>query len=190
MKNLLRIMSLPIFLAILMSAVSLDVQAQIEINDQSRKGTKGVYKGRECVVVKLNGKKYAIATKNLGAENETDFGTFYTFEQANNHSITGLSSSATEWHVPTKAELKNFSLFFDNSWTTLNGVKGRKWEIGKSSAIFLPAASNEDQSQDSYGYYWSSNGEGGDAIPLRIYNIIETSGWLNCHLGFSVRLVR
>ena len=154
MKNLLRIMSLPIFLAMLMSAASLDVQAQVEINDQSPEGTKGVYKGRECVVVKLNGKKYAIATKNLGAENETDFGTFYTFDQAKNNSITGLSSSVTSWHVPTKAELKSFSGKI-NKWTTFNGIKGRVWSIGLFTSIFLPAISDYNGGRGYRGYYWS-----------------------------------
>lgn len=155
MKNFLKIMSLPIFLAMLMSAASLDVQAQVEINDQSPDGTKGIYKGRECVVVTLCGYKYAIATKNLGAKKETDIGTQTTFKEINDISKTGLSKHLDDWHIPCWFELEEFSKI-PSTYEKYKDTQGRSWKIG-ATILFLPANSKAVGFENNeLLFYWSS----------------------------------
>ena len=69
----------------------------------------------------------------------------------------------SEWRMPTHAQLEELvnSSYTTTTWTTLNGVYGRK--ISKKSDsnvyIFLPAAGYRSGSSlydaGSYGYYWS-----------------------------------
>ena len=149
------------------------------ISANSPDGTKGTYKGRECIVVTLNGKKYAVATKNLGAQEETDYGNYYSFDETTNPTTIGLSASATEWHVPTKEELESFANLA-NEWVTLNDVNGRRWTVGTSS-LFFPAAGNYGYLQGDFGYYWSSTEKNAE----KTYYMLFTN--TNCNISIENR---
>ena len=65
------------------------------------------------------------------------------------------------WRMPTIDEWQEL---IDNctwTWTTLNGVNGRKVVATNGNSIFLPAAGGRYNdvlnSAGSYGYYWSSS---------------------------------
>lgn len=135
-----------------------------------------------------SGLKWAKA--NLGAESETDPGLYYqwgdieghakdsgyefTFE---NYTAKGLNTISTNlilaqdaanvrlggsWRMPTKAEFEELRKNTNVTWTTINGVAGRKFtnKTDASKYIFMPAAGYFGNSTlsawGSSGYYWSS----------------------------------
>lgn len=66
------------------------------------------------------------------------------------------------WRMPTDAEWDELIDNCSSEWTTLNGVKGRKFTSKKNgNSIFLPAAGYRYRDYLSYagsrGYYWSSS---------------------------------
>lgn len=69
------------------------------------------------------------------------------------------------WRMPTLSECQELLDNCTKTWTTLNGVYGRKFTSNKTGYtdnwIFLPAAGHRDGSSlnfaGSYGYYWSSS---------------------------------
>lgn len=76
-------------------------------------GTRGILDGRECMVVDLGGSvgKVAVATKNIGADTETDYGTYYTW-------IDAVKAQNTEswgkgWHLFTHEET---DAFVESNW--------------------------------------------------------------------------
>ncbi|MDR0831074.1 MAG: hypothetical protein LBN95_13350 [Prevotellaceae bacterium] len=100
------------------------------------------------------------AKTNLGASSPTEYGNYYTWEEAKNACPAG-------WRLPTKKEID--ALCNENKvsyeLTTQNGVKGGKFtdkNTGKS--LFLPAAGFRQFSGGTlysyrtgeYGHYWSS----------------------------------
>ena len=169
-------MTLMVFAVTTMFAVSCgsedddngNVPTPVGINADSPDGTRGFHGGRECVVVTLKGKKYAVATKNLGAEKETDYGNYYVFDELRNPSNIGVSVVSTEWHVPTHAELESFAALA-NEWATLDDINGRKWNIG-STYIFLPAAGNYGYLQGDNGCYWSSTEKDADKAYYMLFS--------------------
>lgn len=108
------------------------------------------------------------AEMNVGANYIEDYGTFYTFKQAQKACPEG-------WRLPTIAEYQ--SLFdLGSEWTTQEGVLGRRFNTGRQT-IFLPAAGFRGVAKSSGklisykghifgGYYWAagrgagSKGEG------------------------------
>lgn len=66
------------------------------------------------------------------------------------------------WRMPTLDEYNELLNNTTNEWTTLNGVKGRKFTSKTNGAfVFFPAAGyrNDDylSYHGSYGFYWSSS---------------------------------
>ena len=66
-----------------------------------------------------------------------------------------------KWVMPTEVDFLELIDNCTSEWTTINGVKGRKYTSKiNGNSIFLPAAgyrmTGEFNSIGSYGYYWSS----------------------------------
>jgi uncharacterized protein (TIGR02145 family) len=70
------------------------------------------------------------ATRNLGASRPEDYGDLFP------EFIEGICPAG--WRLPTCAEFESL-MAADRGWTTLNGVKGRRFG-NKTRSIFLPAA--------------------------------------------------
>ena len=127
------------------------------------------------------------AEYNVGAANNKaeDYGGYYcwgsSINKDSNHAyksgnaaLTGTDDTATNlwgsnWRMPTQAELEALIANCDAEWTTVNGVRGRKF-TGKgayaSNSVFLPSA-GECYGSDVFGsgntgagYYWSSTPSG------------------------------
>lgn len=84
-----------------------------------------------------------------------------------------------KWRMPTYEEWAELRNNCTSEWTTLNGVKGRKFTSEKNgNSIFLPAAgyrySNYRNSAGSDGNYWSSSLNTDD--PYDAYDLVFTSG--------------
>ena len=105
------------------------------------------------------------------------------------------------WRMPSKEQLQELinSSYTTTTWTTQNGVYGRKiTSKSNGNSIFLPAAGyrSSDSSLDgagSYGKYWSRTLlESGPYYAWCLYfdsSFIYT-GYYNRYLGFTVRPVR
>ena len=134
-------------------------------------GTRGMYNGREAMRVNfdISGygdiKPYVVATMNVGARTEEDYGPYYTFSGAreafSNYEYNYDASNV--WRLPIKKELERFA-GLSNSWTTQNGVAGRLFTVATDKALFLPAAGYVNSGYNSYqgaqGYYFSSSRSG------------------------------
>ena len=102
------------------------------------------------------------------------------------------------WRTPTLDQIKELLDNCHSKWTTLNGVKGRKFMSKiNGNSIFLPAAGNRINvglyNSGDLGNYWSSTLYPSDAH--KAYNIqlcSDDAGWNNTagrFSGFSVRPV-
>lgn len=131
--------------------------------------------------------------KNVGASSSSDYGNYYTFEEAKNIKNDG-------WRTPTEGEFKELLDNCDGyGWVTKNGTKGRVL-VSKinGNAIFLPAAGLR-YGTDGYhvdvgsdGFYWSSTAFGGRVyyLHLRFYSDDAYVYGSYSGGGQSVRLVR
>ena len=69
----------------------------------------------------------------------------------------------SEWRMPTQTECQELLDYTNHEWTTINGVKGRKFasKTDESKYIFIPAAgccySGSIYGGDSFGLVWSSS---------------------------------
>ena len=128
---------------------------------------------------------------NLGAEKETDYGLYYQWGgtkgysasdgynfSSSNYPESSLSTSITDdnrvkydavqtiygqgFTLPTKADFEELYGNTTHSWTTIDGVYGRKFvsKTDNTKYIFLPATGYYNGTSlggaTSYGYYWSS----------------------------------
>jgi uncharacterized protein (TIGR02145 family) len=107
-------------------------------------------------IVKIGNTAWAIC--NLDAEKQTDYGSFFTWEEAQKHCPEG-------WILPTKKEFDELiKLSNGGVWKTLNGVEGRWFsESGEEQkGLFFPAGGFKEPSSDSITYqktcgpYWTS----------------------------------
>ncbi len=112
------------------------------------------------------------ATRNVGnsgtfVDNIEDYGNYYDFDKAQNVCPSG-------WRLPTWIEQRTLTRYFESTWTTVNGIYGRKFDIGNNT-LFLPAAGRWRNNTLSYvdeeGYYWSSSPDGNrDAYDLFFFS--------------------
>jgi len=80
------------------------------------------------------------------------------------------------WRIPTRQELQSLA-DADSEWTTINGVKGRKFGSGANS-LFLPAAGHRFTDGVLYavginGEYWSST-----VYRTSSYEFVSSSGYV------------
>ena len=147
----------------------------------------GTINGYEWVDLGLPS-KLRWATCNVGANYPEDYGSYLTFDEANDVTWGG------SWRTPTKDELSELSSNCSWTWTTLNGINGCNVTGPNGNSIFLPAAGYRNGSSLYYvgsgGYYWSSTPYGSD---YAYYLGFDSSGQnmygYNRSRGQSVRLV-
>ena len=164
-----------------------------------------------------NGPKFA--EYNVGAESAAEYGGYYCWGSSINKdpeeayksgtdALTRTNDTATalwgsKWRMPTSDEFSGLLSNCDSEWTTVEGLKGRKY-TGRgsysSNSIFLPAAGyyafgNSLYSKDSGGNYWSSTPDVNNAT--KAYQVNFSSYGPNDHRvktderkwGYSVRAV-
>ena len=74
-----------------------------------------------------------------------------------------LAKLGTPWHLPTKGDFDELYDNTDSSWTTINGVSGRKFMKKSDHSVyaFFPASGYYSSTSLSFrgtdGYYWSSS---------------------------------
>ena len=134
----------------------------------------------------------------------------YKFYQNGNYVNIGSDISGTEhdvahvkwggnWCMPTQDNINELVDNCTSEWTTLNGVKGRKF-ISKNNgnSIFLPAAGYRFDTGfygvSYYGYYWSSTQDSSSEYYASNYLILGSGDthWSDkrcCYHGRSVRPV-
>ena len=132
----------------------------------------------------------------------TKYCTNSSYGTIDNKTILDLEDDAAyvnmgaEWRMPTLTEQREL---LDNctwTWTTQNGVYGRKVTGKNGNSIFLPAAGYRNNSSlssaGSYGYCWSSSlYESGPNFACRLYFYSDFYDWsyrTRCY-GQSVRAV-
>lgn len=91
------------------------------------------------------------------------------------------------WCMPTKAQWEELKNNTTVTWTTQNGVKGRRFTASNGKCLFLPAAgyrsgSSLDNAGDG-GYYWSSSLY--TDSPYNAWGLYFDSD--NCYMGYSNR---
>jgi hypothetical protein len=102
------------------------------------------------------------------------------------------------WRMPSKAQIQELVNNTTSTWTTENGVYGRKFTGSNGGALFFPAAGYRWNSElyyaGSYGYYWSSMlGEGSPYNVGSLYFSSRDAYWYvfgSRYYGLSVRPVR
>ena len=77
------------------------------------------------------------------------------------------------WHMPSLTQIKELCVKCTSTWTSVNGVIGRKFVGLNGGAVFLPAAGNRWHGELHYagsgGYYWSSSLD--ESYPYDAYNL-------------------
>ena len=101
------------------------------------------------------------------------------------------------WCIPPREKIEELLNNTTSTWTTQNGVRGRKFTGPNGGTIFLPAAGHRSGSRlfdaVSNGYYWSSRlaqGYSGGAYDLVFDSCDVHRGGGERWAGLSVRPVR
>lgn len=171
-----------------------------------------------------SGLKWAQA--NLGAKKETDPGLYYAWGETEGHAKDSgydfsnlnykyngsneieISTNLTlaqdaanvrlggSWRMPTKAEFEELYNNTKVTWTTINGVAGRKFtnKTDASKYIFMPAAGGYNRSSlgnswNDTGYYWSSTFSPMYAYIFHLDRSGQYTGTIFRYFGNSVRAV-
>lgn len=163
---------------------------QVEDNSLDEKAAYVMVNGHEFVDLGLpSGVKWA--TCNVGASTPGQDGDYFAWcddeiyiYTRNGKTTLGASGDAAtlSWgdgcRMPTEKEFKELLNNCNYSWTTMYGVKGRKFisKVNSKAFVFFPASGCRDDnnfySHGSYGNYWSSsfypsNFDADDAYGLR-----------------------
>ncbi len=101
------------------------------------------------------------------------------------------------WRMPTREEMIELYSSCTHEWTTINGVRGRKFTGTNGNSIFLPATGNRyDKSLNlagSAGYSWSSTLWGGSRAWGFYFGSddygMNTGIYSNCFYGRPIRAV-
>ena len=159
---------------------------------------------------------------NIGATSETQYGLYFAwgdtqgYDKDSGHEFTsanytakGLNTISTNLslaqdavnvrlggslRMPTKADFEELYRNTNVTWTTINGVAGRKFanKTDASKYIFIPAVGDYSGSSlghwDSSGDYWSSTFyDSSDAYLFYFDSGNQGTGYSNRYYGFSVR---
>ena len=163
------------------------------------------------------------ATFNIGANCPEDYGEYYawgengvkdtysesTYEYCKNGMYTNIGKDIRgtgydtarekwggEWMMPSTTQFNELISNCTSEWTTINGVKGRKFTSKiNGEYIFFPAAGyigSKLTNTGTYGYYWSGNIDPDNAE--KAYTMISKNATPSMPvnprcLGFSVRPV-
>ncbi len=99
--------------------------------------------------------------------------------------------------TPTMAEWDELEDNTTSTWTTMNGVKGRKFIAANGKSLFLPAAGDRSDGEFNnaglYGPYWSSSLLSYAPLAACYFSITpdgQSMGGRSRCIGFSVRAVR
>ena len=100
--------------------------------------------------------------------------------------------------MPTADEWRELINNTTSTWTTQNGVKGRKFTASNGKSLFLPAAGrrwvDELGNAGSFGYYWSSSLGTGRPDYAWSFSFGSVNQYVNYYyyrnLGLAVRAVR
>ena len=91
------------------------------------------------------------------------------------------------WRMPTKEEFEELYNNTTHTWTTQNGVNGRRFTASNGNSVFLPAAGGrwggELHNAGSYGYYWSRSLF--TVIPYYAWDLSFNSD--DCDVNYSIR---
>ena len=160
---------------------------EVDTSEPSIPDVPGTTAGHDWVDLGLSVKW---ATTNVGASKPEGYGTFYTYEEAQERLWT------SPWRTPSRAELEELKDKCTWKWTTQNGVRGCKVTGPNGNSIFLPAAgylscNGYVYSVGARGDYWSSTpGDSDSAWNLYLDPSGVSMSSSNRCLGQSVRLVR
>lgn len=162
------------------------------------------------------------AAGNLGADEETDPGLYYMWGDTEGHEkksdyvfssanytakgLNAISKNLTlaqdaanvrlggDWRMPTKTEFEELYNNTNVTWTTINGVAGRKFanKTDASKYIFMPAAGSFNGSMNgswgSGGYYWSSSFyDSSSAYRFYFSSLDQITFYSGRYGGYSVR---
>jgi uncharacterized protein (TIGR02145 family) len=102
------------------------------------------------------------------------------------------------WRMPTATEFQELYGNTDNEWTTINGVKGRKFmkKSDHSVYVFFPAAGYSNgtslSGRGSNGGYWSSSLRSADRGYFLdfISSLVYSQNDINRYYGYQVRAVQ
>lgn len=124
------------------------------------------------------------ATCNVGAKKTWEYGSHFTFEEAQK-----------QGRVPTKEECQELLDKCTWTWTQMNGENGYKVTGKNGNSIFLPAAGFRDGTSvsgvGSDGNYWSSTAnDSRDAWYMYFFSYDAGMYYYDRDRGRSVRLVR
>jgi len=154
-KNFVTVMAVNIGLIMVSCTGSGNKGQSTETTPDSKQKPK-LTKSDEIKTVKIGNAEWA--TCNLGAEKQSDYGSFFTWQEAQKSCPEG-------WRLPTKKEYDDLiKLSNGGVWGTLDGIEGY-WFNGSGEAetgLFLPAGGFKESSSDSIKYqktcgpYWTS----------------------------------
>lgn len=183
------------------------VQNTLTISAKSADGTQGTYKDRddmkrECIVVTINGKKYAVATTNEEVNATFSLGNalYYSWPDAclffGGRRTNGTYTLANVWRLPTNEEALAFGKL-NNSGKTTKSKRKRTWFIGKAK-LDLPIEGGyygpEGHIGEKRGFYWTSTPASSSDESMAL-NFNAEEGYQECRtrayanqIDFSVRL--
>ncbi len=124
------------------------------------------------------------ATKNVGADKPEGYGNYYTWYEA-------MKACPAGWRTPTVQEFEALDEA-GSIWTTVNGVKGRKFGSG-GNTIFIPAAGYRDRHDTviNHGSTGSCRSAGSSGYTLWFNSTKVNPSFENFNFnGLSVRCVR
>lgn len=150
---------------------------------------------------------------NVGADNETDYGSYYMYGKGtssyvnlqstydgNEDPLSVLADTAAQvmggqWHMPTQIQLEELIANTTFTWETNfndSGINGGKFTATNGNYIFLPAYGYKyngvQNNVSSGGNYWSSTpGSNGRAYNLDFYDGGNTVNYYFREYGCTVR---
>ena len=108
------------------------------------------------------------------------------------------ANMGSSWKMPNRAQCKKLIDGTNHTWTTINGVNGRKFtsKTDSSKYIFLPAGGRWNnvtmENRSGYGYYWSTTWYSKNSA-YYLCNVTNGNSYLEYnhrYIGHSVRAIQ